>query len=76
MLQPLDSSECARQSVRMEDTESDDRSIIPNRFFCGDLIPNFPGPSTFVSGNLSMCTFIQLNLIFLSQQHSLYPLQD
>ena len=58
MLQPLDSSECARQSVRMVDTESDDRYIIPNQFFCGDLIPNFPGLSTFVSGNLSMCTFI------------------
>ena len=55
LLKPLD-SECSRQSVSIVDTSSAYHSPTGGKSlsFCGDLVPNYPGPSTFTSGMQGM----------------------
>lgn len=52
MLEPLDAN-CGRQSVQLVDQSSAHHSLTGSDKplqFCGDLVPNYPGPSTFTSG--------------------------
>ena len=53
MLQPQD-SECRRQSVWLEDPSTAHHSLLggttAGQEWCGDLVPNYPGPSTFTAG--------------------------
>ena len=60
LLKPLD-SECSRQSVSLVDTRSAYHSPTGGKSlsFCGDLVPNYPGPSTFTSGRQGMLPILQ-----------------
>jgi hypothetical protein len=56
MLKPLD-SQCSRQSVWLSDPNSAHHSLTGRNNpleFCGDLVPNYPGPSTFTSAGNSL----------------------
>ena len=53
MLRPQD-SECRRQSVKVVDPSTSHHSLTlgdQRQEWCGDLVPNYPGPSTFISGS-------------------------
>ena len=58
MLKPLD-SECSRQEVILSDSASAFHSPTGGKSlsFCGDLVPNYPGPSTFTSGTYYVLYF-------------------
>ena len=53
MLEPED-SQCRRQSVKLVDTSSSHHALTrgdQGLEWCGDRVPNYPGPSTFTSGS-------------------------
>lgn len=57
MLKPIDRI-CNRQVVAVGDMDTAFHSITENdkwHPFCGDLVPNYPGPSTFTSGMCEVC---------------------
>ena len=55
MINPQDGV-CRKQWVNLDDQGSAHHSITGGKSlkFCGDLVPNYPGPSTFTSGDLTV----------------------
>jgi hypothetical protein len=67
MLKPLD-SQCTRQSVSLTDQGYAHHSLTATARnktlkFCGDLVPNYPGPSTFTSGSIQVIFIVLMSLL-------------